>query len=379
MIDIHESRKKIDEVDQTLLELFETRMKLAADIAEYKRNTGKAVFDPAREEEKLAALRGLTKNELYQTSVTDLFTQIMSMSRRLQYSMLTDSFSLGFTPVDQFVADETSRVFYYGEEGSYTEQAMLEYFQTKVISIPMGSFGDIMQAVKEGRADYGVLPIENSSTGTLSDIFDLLAEYDNVILGEHVIKIEHNLWGLPGAETSQIRKVYSHPQGLLQCSSFLKNQTLMKPVAGGSTAGSARRVLEEGDITQAAIASRRAGEKLGLKLLQASIQNDETNSTRFIIISNQKIYKKESVRTSLCFVLPHTSGSLYHMLSHFIYNKINMTRIESRPIPGKAFEYRFFVDIQGCIDDPAVKNALHCIRQEALEMKILGCFLPVRP
>lgn len=378
MVDLQESRKKIDEVDRKLLELFEYRMQLASEVAEYKRSTGKPVFDPAREEAKLAELRSMTKDEANKTAVADLFTQIISMSRRLQYSMLDTSFQLGFTAVDSFEADQNTKVVFFGEKGSYTEQAMLEYFKNEVTGIPTGTFGDVMQAVKEGKADYGVLPIENSSTGTLSDIFDLLAEYDNVIIGEHVIKIEHNLWGLPGAELKDIRTVYSHRQGLLQCSGFLKAHPEMKPIEFGSTAGCARRILEEGDNTQAAIASLRAGEAHGLKLLQSSIHDDETNSTRFIIISNRKLYDRRAERTSLCFVLPHKSGSLYHMLSHFIYNKINMTRIESRPIVGKAFEYRFFVDIEGRIDDPAVMNALHCIGLEAHEMKILGSFLPVR-
>ena len=378
MIDLQESRKKIDEVDRKLLELFEYRMQLATEVADYKRSTGMPVFDPVREEAKLKELRALTKDEENQVAVVDLFTQIISMSRRKQYSLLNDSFHLGFTAVDRFEADQDTKVVFFGEKGSYTEQAMLEYFKKDVNGIPAGTFGEIMQAVKEGRAEYGVLPLENSSTGTLSDIFDLLAEYDNVIIGEHVIKIEHHLWGLPGARLSDIQRVYSHRQGLLQCSGFLKQYPEIKQVEFGSTAGCARKVLEEGDPAQAAIASLRAGEHLGLKLLQSSIHNDQTNSTRFIVISNRRIYFRGAERTSLCFVLPHKSGSLYHVLSHFIYNKINMTRIESRPIPGKAFEYRFFVDIEGSLESPSVKNALHCIELEALEMKLLGSFLPVR-
>ncbi len=378
MVDLQESRRKIDAVDRQLLELFEYRMQLACEVAEYKRSTGIPVFDPAREEDKLKELKALAKEEENQTAVVDLFTQIISMSRRKQYELLDQSFHLGFRAVARIVADQHTKVVFFGERGSYTEQAMLEYFQQEVSGIPAATFGEIMQAVKEGKAEYGVLPLENSSTGTLSDIFDLLAEYDNVIVGEHVIKIEHHLWGLPGAKLSDIRRVYSHRQGLLQCSGFLSNHPGIEQEEYGSTAACARRILEERDPTQAAIASRKAGEALGLSLLQASIHNDATNSTRFIIISNQRIYYKDAERTSLCFVLPHKSGSLYHMLSHFIYNKINMTRIESRPITGKAFEYRFFVDIEGSLENPAVKNALHCIELEALEMKILGSFLPVR-
>ena len=377
MVDLQESRKKIDEIDRRMVELFEERMQLAVDIAEYKRSVGKPVFDAGREEEKLGSLRQLTKYDYNQKAVADLFKQIMSMSRRLQYTLLENKDSLGFHPVTHIPRTADTRVAFYGERGAYTEQAMLEYFNMDVMGIPMAAFEEVMKAVRDGEAEYGVLPIENSSTGTLSDIFDLLAEFDNYIIGEHLVKIEHNLWGLPGAELSGITKVYSHKQGLLQCSGFLKEHPQISQAEGGSTAGSARRVLEEQDITQAAIASRRAGEYHGLSLLQEGIHNEDHNTTRFIIISNRKLYEQGAERTSICFALPHRSGSLYHMLSDFIYNNINMTKIESRPIAGKAFAYRFFVDIEGSLDDPAVMNALHCIKEEAIEMKILGSYIPI--
>lgn len=376
MKDLQDIRKKIDEVDNRLLEIFEERMQLAHSVAEYKKSRGLPVYDRTREEEKLAALKDRTKHEKNKALVMDLFSQIMAMSRRVQHGEMDTLGDFGFIEADQIPAGRAG-VVYYGETGSYTEAAMLEYFKGDADGIPLGTFREVMQALKEQKAEYGVLPMENSSTGTLTDSFDLLAEYDNYIIGEHVIRIDHNLWGLPEAGLSDIRTVYSHRQGLLQCSSFLNANPEIRLVEGGSTAGCARRIVEEGDITRAAIASRRAGETYGLKLLKASIHNDRNNSTRFIIISNKRIYYKGARRISLCFVLPHKSGSLYHMLSHFIHNNINMTRIESRPIQGKAFEYRFFVDIEGNLQDPSVKNALLCIREEALEMKILGSFNPV--
>lgn len=374
MIDLQESRRKIDEIDQKLLELFENRMKIAKDVVEYKISVGKPIYDPAREEEKIAALKVLASNEFNQKAVEDLFVQIMSISRRLQYSMVELIDVLGFSCVDDIKGGKDTKVVYYGEKGSYTEQAMLEYFKAEVDGQPIASFQKVMQAIKDGEAEYGVLPIENSSTGSLSDIFDLLYEYDNCIIGEHVVKIEHNLWGLPEAKVSDIKTVYSHRQGLLQCSEFLNKHEQIKQIEGGSTSGSAKKVLEDCDLSQAAIASKRAGKYYGLQLLQESIHNNENNSTRFIIITNRRIYSKEAKRTSLCFALPHKSGSLYHMLSHFIYNNVNMTRIESRPIPGKVFEYRFFVEIEGGLDHPSVKNALYSMQHDAIEMKILGSY-----
>jgi chorismate mutase/prephenate dehydratase len=376
MIDLQESRIKIDEVDRQIVELFERRMQLAKDVADYKKSVGKPIFDAAREEEKLKSLEVLTKNEFNKKAVTDLFQQIMSMSRRLQYMLVDNMDSMGFSEVEGLTIDQNTKVAFYGERGSYTEQAMLEFFEEKGNPIPMNTFDEVMKSIKEGRADYGVLPIENSSTGTLSDIFDLLAQYDNYIIGEHFIKIDHSLWGMTGAKLNEVTQIYSHRQGLLQCNDFLSRYPDIKQIEGGSTAGCAKRILEEGNITQAAIASKRAGDFYGLQLLQASIQNEESNATRFIIIANQSIYLKGAQRTSICFELPHKSGSLYHMLSHFIYNNINMTKIESRPIALKAFAYRFFVDIEGGLDHPAIKNALHCIKEEALEMKILGSYIP---
>ena len=378
IVDLQESRKKIDAVDHKIVELFEERMKLAMDIADYKRSVGKPIFDAAREEEKIASLTALTDNAFNKRAITDLFKQIMSLSRRLQYTLLDNLENLGAKEINSIVTSQDTKVAFFGESGSYTEQAMMEYFGTDVDGKSKKTFKEVMQCVKDEEVEFGVLPIENSSTGTISDIFDLLAEYDNFIVGEHVVKIEHYLCGLPGAKISDIKKVYSHPQPLLQCSEFLKQHPNMERIEWGSTSGCARLVLEENNITQAAIASKRAGESLGLCILQSNVNNEDSNSTRFIIISKKKMFLKDAVSTSICFELPHKSGSLYHTLSHFIYNNVNMTKIESRPINGKAFAYRFFIDVEGSLHSPAIKNAIHCIMEEAIEFKILGCYVPVR-
>lgn len=377
MKDLSEIRNKIDEIDQKLLELFEYRMGLSLNVANYKKSIGMPVYDPVRESEKLNKLKKMVKNNENTEAVVDLFTQIMLLSRRAQYSALKIFEDMGFESVEKFEAGDETRIAYFGETGSYTEQAMLEYFNEKGRGTAFLTFEEVMAALKNGQAEYGVLPIENSSTGTLSDIFDLLAEYDNYIIGEHVINIDHSLWGLPSAKMSDIKSVYSHPQGLLQCSNFLKKYPHIKQLEGGSTASCAKRILQDNNITQAAIASKRAGQAYQLELLQASIHNEEHNRTRFIIISNKRRYISEANRISICFVLPHRSGALYHILSHFIHNNINMTRIESRPTKGKAFRYRFFVDFEGSLENTQIKNAIYSIKEESLELKILGCYIPV--
>ena len=229
-----------------------------------------------------------------------------------------------------------------------------------------------MEEVAEGRADYAVLPIENSTAGIVAGIYDLLAEYDLSIVGEQIIRPEHVLLGMPDASLEDITCVCSHPQALAQCGKYLEAHPGWKTREMENTAGSAKQVKEDGDKTQAAIASRQAGELYGLRILAENICYNGQNATRFIIVSKKPIYVKDAHKISIFFELPHESGTLYNMLSHIIYNGLNMTKIESRPIAGRTWEYRFFVDFEGNLKDSAVKNALRGIEAEANRMRILG-------
>lgn len=373
MVDLQQSRQEIDKIDKQIVELFEYRMQLAKDVAEYKIQTGKKVFDKEREEEKLNVLKELASNDFNRHGIQELFTQIMSMSRKLQYGLISSGKGeLPLEEVEMLPITDNTRVVCFGERGSYTDQAMEEYFGTKIISSHEPSFKKVMQAIKDGKAEYGVLPIENTSTGGISDIYDLLLEFDNYIIGEHVVKIEHALLGLMDAKLEDIKTVYSHPQPLLQCSKFLEQHEKMKTVKYISTADSAIKVQEDKDITQGAIASKRAAAYYGLKVLKEAINHEESNSTRFIIITSRKVFLKNSSKISICFELPHESGSLYNMLSHIIYNNLNMSKIESRPLEGRNFEYRFFLDFEGNLNDPGVKNALVGIQEETKAFRILG-------
>lgn len=378
MLDLLEIRKSIDAIDSQMVELFEQRMALTKQVAEYKSSTGKAVLDKERENQKLAALAGLVQEPYNSYPVQELFTQIMSMSRKYQYSLMkTYEEDLLFEPIERLPVSDTTKVVFFGEQGSYTEQAMEDYFGKQVHSFSGKTFKEVMEAVHRGQADYAVLPIENSSTGGILDMYDLLLEYDTYILSEHVIPIHHALLGLPGTSLSDVRTVYSHPQGILQCSDFFEEHPQITSVEYFSTALGARRVLEERKKENAAIASPRAASCYGLSILMECVNKESTNSTRFIIIGNKKVCLPDASKVSLCFELPHESGSLYNMLSHLIYNNLNMTKIESRPISGRPWEYRFFVDIEGSLKEPGVKNALTGIKAEAESLKILGCFTTV--
>lgn len=372
-MDLRELRERLDQIDEQIVELYEKRMEVCGQVAEYKIGAGKKVYDRQREQEKLAKVRSLTHNEFNSQGVEELFEQIMSMSRKLQYQMLTEHGGQGKTPFISVEELDTkqARVVFQGAEGAYSQAAMVQYFGQGIQSFHVDTFRDAMSAIDEGSADFAVLPIENSTAGIVNEIYDLLVEFENYIVGEQIIRIEHCLLGVPGSSISDIRTVYSHPQSLMQSSRYLADYD-WKQISMQNNAFAAKKVADEQDKTQAAIASEYAGQVYGLEVLKKGVNHSGSNSTRFIVVTNQKIFREDAKKISICFEVPHESGSLYHMLSHFIYNNLNMTKIESRPIEGRNWEYRFFVDFEGNLADSAVKNALRGLRDEARNMKILG-------
>ncbi len=376
MVDLQVTREKIDNVDKQIVALFQERMELARDVAEYKLNVGKPVFDKERERNKLKKLSSMAENEFNQRSIQELFAMIMSLSRKFQYGMLSETEAIErFQCLDKLPIEETTGVVYFGVPGTHTHQAMGEFFGDKVQVRNALTFKEIMELVQQGGIDYGILPIENSSTGGITDSYDLLMEYDNYIVGEHYLKINQALLGLPGAKIENLSKIYSHPQGLLQCSTFFEEHPKIQQEKYDSTAAAAKKIAEDGDITHAAIAGIKAAECYGLEVLNPVLNKEEANSTRFIVISKKPIYVKDSNKVSICFEIPHESGTLADILSHFKFNGLNMTKIESRPIPGRTWEYRFVIEFEGNLNDDGVRNALNGIFEEAVKVKILGNFV----
>jgi chorismate mutase/prephenate dehydratase len=374
MLDLQDCRKQIDQIDDEIIRLFEKRMKVCEEVAAYKIRTGKEVLDTKREQEKLEALKKKAHGEFNTHGAQELFQQIMAISRKRQYQLITE-YGEPKEEDYQFVEKlpmENVNVVFQGVEGAYSYAAMRAYFEDDIQSYHVKTWRDAMEEVVTGRADYAVLPIENSTAGIVADIYDLLTEYHLCIVGEQIIRVDHVLLGVPGATLSDITRVCSHPQGLAQCKKYLESHPSWKAVEVGNTAGAAKKVSEAADPTQAAIASREAGEVFGLQVLAEGICENDKNSTRFIIVSHKPVYEEKANKISVCFELPHETGTLYNMLSHFIYNGLNMTKIESRPIPGKTWEYRFFVDFEGNLRDSAVKNALHGLQAEAILMRVLG-------
>jgi chorismate mutase / prephenate dehydratase len=375
MVDLQELRKEIDKIDAEMVKLYEKRMKISEEVAEFKIKTGKPVFDKVREDEKLAGVKSLAQSDFTKHGVEELFSQIMAMSRKLQYQLLNKFGVQDKTPfyiVDSVKNNKDKKVIYQGVPGAFSQIAMLEYFGEDVTNSNVETFKDAMESIKNKEADYAVLPIENSSAGIVNMSYDLLVEYDNYIVGEHILEIQQALIGTPNAEISDIKTVYSHPQGLMQCAKFLDNYREWKQISLQNTAVSAMKVRDDKDNSQAAIASAQAASIYGLKVLQEEINFSDTNSTRFIIVAYEPVFTNKSDKVSVCFEVPHESGTLYSALSHFIYNGINMSKIESRPLQGKPWEYRFFIDFEGNLNDSAVKNALKGLKAETINLKILG-------
>ncbi len=267
-----------------------------------------------------------------------------------------------------------ARVLFQGVEGAYSQQAMQTFFGADIKSGHVGTWRDAMEAIAAKEADYAVLPIENSSAGIVSENYDLLVEYDNSIIGEQIIKIEHCLLGLCDARLSDITDVYSHAQALAQCSAYLGARPDWQTHGTRNTAGAAKKVKEDGVKGRAAIASKITKDIYGLKVLEEGIQNNASNSTRFIIVTGERVFSKGAGKISICFEIPRAneSGSLYRTLSHLIYNNLNMKKIESRPIQGRPWEYRFFIDFEGSLTDGAVQNALQGLWGVTVNLKILG-------
>ena len=374
MASLEELRERLDEIDGQLVDLYEKRMKVCEEVGEYKVKAGRKVFDRQREKEKLADVASRVTGDFNKKGIQELYQQLMSMSRKLQYQQLVEAGALGRLPFIRIdgLDKKSARVVFQGTEGAYGQAAMQQFFGEDVNCFHVRTFRDAMEAIEEGAADYAVLPIENSTAGPVIEMYDLLDEFENYIVAETILPIVHTLSGLPGTKLADIQRVYSKTEALMQTSRFLDDHSDWQRISVVNTAIAAKKVLKEQDISQAAVCSAYAAKVHGLEVLVDGINNDADNSTRFIVVTNQKVFLKDASKISIRFELPHQSGSLYRILSHFIYNDLNMSKIESRPIKGRPWEYCFFVDFEGNLEEAAVKNAIRGLREEAQNLKILG-------
>lgn len=264
-------------------------------------------------------------------------------------------------------------VSFQGEHGAYSEQAVQTFFGASVITQPCSTLKQVFRTVENGSVLYGVVPVENSVEGSVSQTYDLLLQSFLKINGEIKIRVSHCLLALPGTKSNDIRRVYSHPQALAQCQAFLESlQVIAEPTY--DTAGSAKLIKEKNLHDAAAIASERAASLYGLDILHRNIEDVPENHTRFFVIGIDDAERTGEDKTSIVFGTKHTPGSLHKALSELATRGINLTKIESRPIRGRPWEYHFYVDFEGHNADPSCSQALQALSKSATFLKILGSY-----
>ena len=373
-MDLLDLRNQLDVIDANIVDLYEKRMDICRQVAEYKISTGKKVFDKQRETEKLAAVRAMTHNEFNAHGIQELFEQIMSMSRKLQYQLLAEQGSLGKLPFIGVDALETkkARVVFQGAEGAYSQAAMMQYFKDDISSFHVDTFRDAMSAIDEGSADFAVLPIENSSAGSVSAVYDLLIQNRFVIAKAVTVKVSHCLAALCPVE--DVTEVVSHPQALAQCNQYItSHQYVRREYSNTATAG--KFISETAPPHTAAICSEQAAQKYGLHILDRDIQDAKFNRTRFIAISRTLYTPEDANKISICFDIPHVAGSLHSVLERFALHNLNMTKIESRPVPNEPFRYHFYLDFTGCIHDPDTLQLIASLAEELPNFTFFGNYV----
>ncbi len=368
-------RAEIQTVDEQIAALFEERMGYAAELAAAKTKVGAPIYDREKETEKLSGLVKGQTNPFIEKGLEEIFVQMLSISRKYQYQLVhqRDRYIENyFTEVDKLVMFPDTRVVYAGVPGSFTGMACEKFFGEEVDHYGVPKFKDVVQALNDGEADYGVLPIENSSAGDVGGVYDILLDHDVCIVGEEFVKVDHCLLGCPGTKIEDIRTVYSHPQGFMQCGPYLDKMDVSQ-ISVENTSIAAEMVAKNKNKSEAAIASRRAAELYGLQILEEDINFEDSNETRFVILSKKRQYTKTAGKVSI-YIYPgdEKSGILYHILSHFLYNGLNITHIESVPSKEKQWEYCFYMDISGNLHDASMRNALQGVREEVSDFKILG-------
>lgn len=372
-MDLKNIRNEIDDIDAQIVELFKRRMDCSVAVAESKRETRTPILNEAREEEVLSRVEELAGD--YGKYTRLLYGNIMALSRELQYAIINGDSELKKTIEDADTQlDRNSgawRVACLGAAGSNSHIAASRFFPNGEISLEK-NFDKVFEAVGCDRCDFGVLPVENSSAGSVSRVYDLILKYRYFIVGEIDLPIEHCLCAIPQTDISNIELVVSHDQGLAQCSLFISENGFEKKKCG-STSAAAQMVAEEKRINWAAICTKQAADEFGLKVLDKNIQNNDNNCTRFIVISKRAIITDKASKVSLCFKLNNRPGSLYTVLSRFASHGFDLTKIESRPIPDAQFDYLFYLDFIGNVRENENNRRMLCALSEELpEFSFLG-------
>ena len=351
--DIELLRKQINEIDREVLKLLQKRVEVAREIGRYKHENNLPLYDPAREREVISRILNENQGIFPEKSLEYIFREIIAACRG---------------------SEEKLKISFLGPPGTFTHIAGIRFFGNEVNYIPREDIGEIFEDVSKGRSNFGIVPVENSLQGTVTYVLDLFLEYSLKIFGEIYMEIEHSLYSKE-EDLSRIRVLYSHPQAIAQCRGWIKkNLPGVKIVETFSTAEAASRASEEDG--SAAICTDWAGTIYGLKLLARGIQDNPVNTTRFFIIAREEAPYVEGVgyKTSISMILKDEPGSLFSALSPFALYKVNMTKIESRPLKGKEWEYVFFIDMDGHYRDERVARTLEEVRKHTISLEILGSY-----
>ena len=373
MDELKRLRDQIDQIDKEILTLFTRRMAVTQKVGEYKVSAGIQVLDPQREQEVLDGKAILADQDI-QSEARTLFETIMALSRRQQRRLVEPS-QPSFTQYQaqkrdarQPVADP--RVLYQGVPGAYAEEATAAYFGEDCNRRNLPAWEDVFIALQRGEADYGVVPIENSSTGSINQVYDLLAKYEHFIVGEVKLRVRHCLLAPPGVELEDVTEVFSHEQGLFQCAPYLKGRP-WRQTALSNTAAAAQFVAQSGQPF-AAIGSERCAKLYGLRVLERNISSAAENYTRFVVVSPRMELGPDRDKVSALFTLPHKVGTLHQIMAVFAIGGLNMMKLESRPILEKSWEYRFFVDFTGNLLDPEMDLVLRELVECSTAFRVLG-------
>ena len=363
-----ELRKQIDEIDQGLLPLFQKRMEVAGEVAQIKQEHNLPILDAAREQQVIDKMASKAE-ESFQGEVSLLMRTIFALSKSRQRKVLFSREAPLLPPAREPV---TAGVIcaYQGMQGAWGEQAATGLFP-EAQKQAVDYFEDVFAAVKEGRAHYGIVPIENSRTGAIGENYDLLRKYGCYVVGRVGVEIRHCLLAPKGTKLCDVKEVQSHPQGLSQCQRFLQKHS-WEQISCRNTAVAAQMVADANSGVCAAIGSRRAAECWGLEVLVPDIMDHANNKTYFVVIAAQPEYNKECNRVSVTFSTAHRSGALCETLMPFMAQGVNLARIESRP--GTAGNYRFFADLEGNVLQPEVASALRQAASASEYFEVLGCY-----
>lgn len=373
-------RDKIDIIDKQLLPLFLERMEVCGKVADYKIRSGMKVFDPVREKQVLDNKLKMVDDPSFKSEVYEFFNSIMTISRIRQTGIIAAE-NKSVNLCDSIIADSRQSiknpvVAYFGDEGSYTEEAAIDFFGEDCKRFCKSDFESVLKTVTTDNptADYAVVPIENSSTGTIADVTELIPKLGLYVVGEVSVPIRHCLVGISGASESDIKTVYSHQQALMQCSQYLSQLTAAKAQDFESTAMAAKMIAQKNDKSCAAIASERTARLYNLCVIKSDIVNSSCNTTRFVVVAARPEINEQCSKISLAFTLKHESGELYRILGSFARCGLNLMKLESRPIADRPFEYRFYADFTGNLLDNDVKGVVDEVRDETQSFKILGCY-----